>query len=80
MLKGAFLVETSAELLIEVALGHLRHIVFVKKLAIVALLTETAKPMLAHYGPIASDKGGSNFAKVVRRIWEPKRVIFGHAR
>lgn len=55
MLKGAFLVETSAELLIEVALGHLGHIVFVKKLAIVALLTETAKPMLAHYGPIASD-------------------------
>ena len=33
---------------VEVALWHLAHVVLVQELALVALLAEAAKPMLAH--------------------------------
>jgi len=55
VLKGTFFVETSAELLVEIALGHLGHVVFVEKLAVVALLAKTPQPMLANHRPVTSD-------------------------
>lgn len=55
MLKGAFFVETSAKLLIKVALGHFGHVVFVKKFAVIALLAKTAQPMLTNHSSITPD-------------------------
>ena len=58
VLKGTFFVETSAELLVEIALGHLGHVVFVEKLAVVALFAKTAQPMLANHRTVTSGRIG----------------------
>ena len=54
-MKGAFFVETSAKLLIKVALGHFGHVVFVKKLTVIALLAKTAQPMLTNHSSITPE-------------------------
>jgi len=55
VLEWALFVETSAELLIKVTLGHFGHIVLVEELAIVAFLAKTAQPMLANHRSVSPD-------------------------
>ena len=54
-MKRAFFIETSAKFLKKVALGHLRHVVLVEKLAVIALLAKAAQPMLANHSSITPE-------------------------
>ncbi len=66
MKEGAFLVVAGVEPRVEIALGHLGHVILVQKLALVALLAEAAEPVLAHDRFISADvaerAGGSLLA------------------
>lgn len=53
--EGTLLVVASVEPRVEVAFGHLGHVVFVQEFALVALLAETTKPVLADDCAIAAN-------------------------
>lgn len=52
--EGALFVVAGVETGVEVALGHLGHIVLVQELALVTLFAEAAQPMLADYGAVTA--------------------------
>lgn len=52
--EGALLVVARVEARIEITFGHFGHVVFVQELALVALLAESTKPMLADDGAVAA--------------------------
>lgn len=64
--EGALFVVAGVEPRIEVALGHLGHVVFVQEFALVTLFAEATQPMLADDCAIAADvserAGGALFA------------------
>ena len=73
MQEGALLVVTSVEPGVEIAFGHFRHVVLVKELALIPLLTQTSEPVLTNYCFIPSDvseRTGSCF----RTIWSHIKV------
>lgn len=53
--EGTLFVVASIEPRIEVAFGHLGHVVFVQEFALVPFLAEATKPMFANDCAIASD-------------------------
>lgn len=55
MQEGAFLVATLTKLGVEVAFRHLGHVVFMEKLALVSLLTQSSEPVLTHHRLLSTD-------------------------
>lgn len=53
--EWTFLVATLAKLGVEVAFRHLGHVVFVEKLALVSLLTQSSEPVLTHHRLLSAD-------------------------
>lgn len=65
MQKRALLIVTSIKSRIEVALGHLRHVIFMKKLALVPFFTEPSQPMLANNCAVTSDMSVGTLGTIV---------------
>lgn len=55
MKKWAFFIMTRIKAGIEVALRHLRHVILMQELALIAFLAETSQPMLTHHGTVTAD-------------------------
>lgn len=53
--EWTFLVATLTELGVEVAFWHLGHVVFMEKLALVSLLTQSSEPVLTHHRLLSTD-------------------------
>lgn len=53
--KWALFVVARIESRIEIAFGHLRHIVFVQEFTLIALFAQAAQPMFAHDCPVAAN-------------------------
>lgn len=79
----AVLVRARLELRVEVALGHLAHVVLVQELAQVALLAEAAQPVLADHRSVGFDvsvrTGRSTFADAFQVEHADCRSRFVHA-
>jgi len=69
--EGALLVVAGVEARVEVALGHLGHVVLVQELALVALFAESAQPVLAHDRPVAADVPEGTGAPLVALLAVP---------
>lgn len=55
MQEGTFLVATLPEFRVEVAFGHLGHVVLVEKLALVSLLAQPSEPVFTHHRLLPAD-------------------------
>ena len=55
MKERTFLVRTGMESGIKVTFGHLTHVILMKELTHVTLLTETSEPVFADHCPVSFD-------------------------